>query len=76
MLLFVFTVFSFVLACVFVLLEHFVYKGGVSLFTDPEVEVVSMVGILNWFSRGVRNRYPCRLSKLELLRGATPLFGS
>ena len=76
-LLFVFTFFSFVLVCVFVLLEHFEYKGGVNRFTDPKVEqVVSMMGILDRFSRGVRNWYPSWLSKLELLRGATPLFGS
>ena len=39
----------------FVLLEHFEYKCGVNRFTDPEVEVVSMMGILDRFSRGVRN---------------------
>ena len=56
-LLFVFIFFSFVLVCVFGLLEQF-ESCGVSLFTDPEVEMVSMVGALARVSRCVRNWYP------------------
>ena len=56
-LLFVFMYFSFVLVCVFGLLEQF-ESCGVSLFTDPKVEMVFMVGTLARVSRCVRNWYP------------------
>ena len=61
--LFVLAVFSFVLMCVFGLLEYFA-QCGVNWYTDPEVELLSVMGALARVSRCVRNWYPCRVSKL------------